>query len=98
MKTRIKRVSILFIIVFFTLIFVAVYFNMEMKKSLEQNIVYKLENDIHSAADEVSEYLFGMTELTRQMSIDKDFIDIIKTAETVDDVESFISTNMYWIE
>ncbi|MCH4889310.1 EAL domain-containing protein [Acidaminobacter sp. JC074] len=89
MKNNFRKVSFIFVVVFFALIVVAVFFNLEMKRSLEDNIVYRLENEIHNAANEVSEYLFSMTELTRQMSFEEDFINIIKSAETVEDVQSF---------
>ena len=89
MGEKILRMKFIFVIILCGLIFTAVYFNFEMRQSLEETVIYKLENEIDDSVDAIDNYLYGMTELVRQMSIDPVFIEAILTSNSEDDVRSF---------
>jgi len=89
MGEKILRMRFIFVIILCGLIFTAVFFNFEMRQSLEETVIYKLENEIDDSVDAIDNYLYGMTELVRQMSIDPVFIDAILTSNSEDDVRSF---------
>lgn len=86
MKPRLPIFQTIFLLFFLIIIIIAISFNAELRQSIDDSVIYVLENEVTQVADEIDTLLYGMTELVDQMTINQSLMYIVFNSTVSEDI------------